>query len=58
VYYDPTPTKEFNHAIEMAQMGRAEGYEEETSSDDDLEIIGTVRRGPRDTDKYIESEWS
>jgi hypothetical protein len=41
----------------MAHLRRAEGYKEEVSSDDDLEIAHSVRRGPGDTDKYIESEW-
>jgi hypothetical protein len=38
----------------MAQMGRAEGYEQELSSDDDLDIVKSTRKGLADADKYIE----
>lgn len=39
----------------MAHMGGSEGYKEELSSDDDLEIVRSVRKAPVDSDKYIES---
>ncbi len=42
----------------MAQIGRAEGYEEEASTDDDLHVVGSGRKYPADTDKYIESKLS
>lgn len=42
----------------MAHMGRAEGYREELPSDDDLDIVRSVRKGAADTDQYIESESS
>ena len=47
-----------NHAIDMAHIGRAEGYREELPSDDDLDIVRSVRKGAADTDQYIESKSS
>jgi hypothetical protein len=46
----------FNHAIDMAHMGPAEGYKEEFSSEDDTEVVHSKRNTPLDTDKYIESK--
>jgi hypothetical protein len=42
----------------MAQMGPAEGYEEEcsTDDDDDLDVVRSTRIGLGDSDKYIESK--
>jgi hypothetical protein len=41
----------------MAQMERGEGYEEEASSDDDLDIVKSTRKGLTDADEYIESKF-
>jgi hypothetical protein len=42
----------------MAHLGRAEGYEQEISSDDGLDIINTTRKSlPKaDIDKYIKGK--
>jgi hypothetical protein len=39
----------------MAHMGHAEGYKEEVLSEDDLDIVRSMRKGPADTDQYIDS---
>ena len=41
----------------MAHMERGEGYKEEASSDDDLDIVKSTRKGLADADKYIESKF-
>jgi hypothetical protein len=42
----------------MAHMVLAEGCEEEASSNNDLDIVKSTRKGLADADKYIESKFT
>jgi hypothetical protein len=41
----------------MAHVERGKGYEEEASSDDDLDVVESTRKGLIDADEYIESKF-